>query len=102
MMKCAEKQPLGQSELAHGCSWRAQDTEDCLGPAQICQSCPSKYHMLHMLTCENAEAEADEGSLAFGFREPFSKAARTVRIEVKSGLSKEILEDLLRIQTALE
>jgi len=52
--------------------------------------------------CENAEAEADEGSLAFGFREPFSKAARTVRIEVKSGLSKEILEDLLRIQTALE
>jgi hypothetical protein len=55
-----------------------------------------------MLTCENAEAEADEGSLAFGFREPFSKAARTVRIEVKSGLSKEILEDLLRIQTALE
>ena len=72
MMKCAEKQPLGQSELAHGCSWRAQDTEDCLGPAQICQSCPFKYHML---TCENAEAEADEGSLAFGayFGSPSAK-----------------------------
>lgn len=31
-----------------------------------------------------------------------SEAARTVPIEVKSGLSKEILEDLIRIQTALE
>ena len=89
-MKCAEKQPLGESELAHGCSW----------PAQICQSCPSKYHM----PCENAEAEADEGSLAFGAYFSFAllSEARTVRIEVKSGLSKEILEDLIRIQTALE
>lgn len=65
MMKCAEKQPLGQSELAHGCGvHRTLKTvgRSCPDLPVMSWSCPSKYHM----PCENAEAEADEGSLAFG------------------------------------
>lgn len=93
MMKCAEKQPLGQFELDHGVHRTLKTV--------LVQPARSASHVPPHLMCSHVKMQRLKLMKAAWlwslFREPFSKAARAVQIEVKSGLLKEILEDLRRL-----